>query len=96
MAQLDLGEIVLLEIDIQGGFQVKEKILDTVLIFITTSKKQLQNRLEKRGTDSGATITKRLKNGCVEKKKSKDYDHIILNDDIENALKKLEEIIVGG
>lgn len=87
------GQNVLLEIDTQGALQIKEKMPEVVLIFIAPpSLEELKNRLIGRGTESEEAIQKRL--ACVEKEQenSKKYDYIVINDTVENAVLKLEEI----
>lgn len=87
------GQNVLLEIDTQGALQIKEKMPETILIFIAPpSMEELKKRLIGRGTESEEAIQKRL--SCVEKEQenSKKYDYIVINDTVENAVLKLEEI----
>jgi len=87
------GQNVLLEIDTQGALQIKEKMPETILIFIAPpSLEELKKRLIGRGTESEEAIQKRL--NCVEQEQenSKKYDYIVINDTVENAVLKLEEI----
>ena len=85
---------VLLEIDTQGALQVKEKIPDSILIFITPpSYDELEQRLRGRKTDSEEAIQKRLEFVKIEKENSKKFDYVIVNDTVENAVKKIEDII---
>ncbi|MBR1907866.1 guanylate kinase [bacterium] len=87
------GQNVLLEIDTQGALQIKEKLPETVLIFIAPpSIEELKKRLIGRGTETEEAIKKRL--SCVEneQKNSKYYDYTVINDTVENAVLKLEEI----
>ncbi len=87
------GQNVLLEIDTQGALQIKEKMPETVLIFIAPpSLEELKKRLIGRGTETEEAIQKRL--SCVEKENenSKFYDYIVVNDTVENAVLKIKEI----
>ena len=90
---LENGQNVLLEIDTQGALQIKEKMPEVILIFIAPpSLEELKKRLIGRGTESEEAIKKRL--NCVEKEQenSKKYDYVVVNDTVENAVLKLEEI----
>ena len=91
---LEAGDNVLLEIDVQGGFQVREKFPDAKLLFIAPpSMEVLEQRLRGRGTDSDEEIAKRLKNAKGELEASKDYDVVVVNDDLEEATDKLAEVL---
>jgi len=87
------GCSVLLEIDTQGALQIKKKMPEAILIFIAPpSLEELKKRLIERGTETEDAIKKRL--NCVEKEQetSKSYDYIVINDTVEDAVLKLEEI----
>ncbi len=92
---LENGELVILDIDVQGHEIVKKrfnKILTSV--FITTpSKKELQNRLLNRGTDDESTIETRLKNAKIEMNRMDEYDYLVINDNFNTALSQLDTII---
>ena len=91
---LALGRDVLLEIDVQGAAQVKEKMPGAVLIFVSPpSLEELERRLAGRGTERGEILKLRLDNARREMSQSKDYDHVIINDDISRASKELESLI---
>lgn len=88
------GDNVLLEIDTQGALQIKEKMPDSILIFIAPpSYEELVSRLRGRHTESEEAIEKRLKFVDFEKENSKKFDYIIINDEIDNAVRQIEEII---
>lgn len=85
--QINEGKIVLLEIDVQGAFQVTENFKDSVLLFILPpSYSELEKRLRLRATDSDESIKLRLKNSADEINKLKAYDYAIINDNLENAV----------
>ncbi len=91
---LSRGENLILEIETQGGQQIKKLLPDSVLIFIAPpSFEELKKRLEGRKTEDEATIQKRLSQVEREKESSKEYDYIVVNDEIEKAVKRIEEII---
>ena len=93
---LDRGEDVILEIDIQGALQVKEKFPEAVLIFIAPpSMAELRSRLTARGTDSREEIERRLGCTVAEMKLAGRYDYIVINDEITRALDKVRAIITA-
>lgn len=89
------GKDIILEIDVQGALQVKEKIKDITLIFIMPpSFDELESRLYNRNTDTKENIEKRLAIFRDEIEKKKDFDYEIVNKDLDETVKKLEEIII--
>ena len=88
------GESVLLDIDLQGYRQVKKNMPEAVGIFITPpSLEELERRLRGRGTDSEETIRKRLSIAAGELEASAEYDHIVVNDDVDRAAHEILDII---
>lgn len=93
-ARLSKGENVILEIDVQGGLQVKAVYPEANLIFFKTpTKEDLENRLRGRKTDSEETIQLRLKNSLKELEFEKDYDTTIINYTVEKSCEELINII---
>lgn len=93
---LDRGNDVILEIDIQGALQVKEKIPEAVLIFIAPpSIDELEKRLFSRGTDSKDEIRKRLSSAVDEIALAGRYDYIVVNRDIGEAAGIIRSIIIS-
>lgn len=91
---IDAGKTVILEIDVQGGFQVREKFPDAHLVFIAPpSLEELEARLRGRATDSEEVIAHRLSNAQGEIDASKDYDFIIVNDDLNKATNELLSVL---
>ena len=91
---LNEGKIVIFDIDVQGFDIAKQKFNDKIIsIFVTTkNENELKTRLLKRGTNSKDDIDFRLKNAKDEMKRIKDYDYLIINDDLETAYNKLKSI----
>ncbi len=89
------GKVVLLDIDIQGGIEVKRIYGDqALLIFIKPpSMHDLERRLRSRQSDSDAVIRKRLENARHELKKQSQYDAVITNDILENTVDQVIETI---
>ena len=95
--RLKKGEKVLLEIDVQGGVQVKNKFPEANLIFFkTANKEELEKRLRGRNTDSEEVIQARLKNSLKELEYENKYDRVIINNEIEQACNDLISIIENG
>jgi len=94
LQMLDEGTDVILEIDVQGAAQIKEKLGFGVLIFIAPpSIEVLKKRLVNRKTDSDAQIQLRMKNALTELKQAEHYDYVIVNDTVDQAAADLEAII---
>lgn len=91
---LDAGKDVLLEIDIQGALQVKERFPEGVLVFVVPpSLGELCARIRKRGTDSEDVIEQRMAGASEELAYAKKYDYIVLNDEVESAVRKTLTIV---
>ncbi len=96
MENLDQGRDVLLEIDIQGAMQVKKTMPSGVFIFISPpNTEELASRLLSRGLDSQASIDLRLAASEEELKQINNYDYLVVNDDLDQALGKIQAIIVA-
>ena len=91
--KLNEGFNVILEIEVQGAMQIKEKMPDAVFVFIAPpSKKILRERIEGRGTESPEVIDKRMLLAEGELRQIENYDYVIINDEIEKAVKRFEDI----
>ncbi|CAD7288680.1 guanylate kinase [Campylobacter suis] len=93
--QLELGNIVVFDIDVQGFAIAREKFksLITSVFITTTNKKELKKRLESRGTDNAKTIENRLMNAVGEMEHILEYDYFLINDDIQKSYKGLRSIV---
>lgn len=91
------GQDMLLEVDVNGAFKVKEKMKDAVSIFIMPpSFAELKRRLSSRGTDDEAVINKRMNEALREIENAVNYDYIVVNDDILAAAQDVEHIILSS
>jgi len=91
---LSEGKNIILEIEIQGALNIKERFPDAVLIFITPpSASELKNRLVGRGTEDEATINARLQRAFEEAPTAKKYDYIVVNDSISHCVEDINNII---
>ncbi|MCD8036526.1 MAG: guanylate kinase [Clostridiales bacterium] len=92
--QLEAGKNIILEIEVQGALQVKEKYNDAVLIFtMPPTLTELRRRLENRGTEDKATIDKRIKRAEEELEYLPRYDYLVINDTVERAVKDIDCIV---
>ena len=90
------GRSVVLEIEVQGAQQVRAAEPDSVQIFIAPPRAEdLRQRLEGRGTDSEEAIDTRLETAELELAAQGDFDHRIVNEDLERAAAELEGIVRG-
>ncbi|RHX84788.1 guanylate kinase [Leptospira stimsonii] len=89
------GASVIMDIDVQGAKIIKEKLPSKIVtIFILPpNEEEWEKRLRGRGTDSEENILKRIRNGKEELRRQDEFDFKIVNDDLETALKELEEIV---
>lgn len=94
MDQLELGRDILLEIDIQGALQVKERYPEGVFVFIVPpSMEELRNRIVGRGTETLEAINKRFSSAYDEIDLMSNYDYYIINDTVQKATKRLQCIL---
>lgn len=92
--QMALGKEVVLEIEVQGAAQVREKARDGVFIFIAPPNKEaLYRRLLRRGTEGTKTIQKRMDKADREFPLAHKYDYIVVNDEVRNAADRIMAII---
>ena len=100
LSAMEEGKSTILEIEVGGAFQAKRRYPEAVLVFVVPpSFRELKKRLETR--DAGnevalAAIEKRMARALEEYEKIVDYDYIIVNDDLDEAVKSLETIIEAG
>ena len=92
---LDAGKTVILEIDIQGGKQVKAIYPQAVMVFILPpSTKVLADRIGRRGRESGEVVARRLGGAGSEIAAAwQYYDNMVINDDLEQAINEVIQII---
>ncbi len=95
-ASINQGKKVLLEIDWQGAFQIKEKYSKnqlTLIFIVPPSLEHLKKRLQERGQDKNNVVLERLALAEEEMEKSTDFDYIIMNDDFDSAVRELHQIV---
>lgn len=93
---LSQGIDVILEIDINGALQVKNKFPQALFIFILPpSMKELRKRLIKRGTETKDKILERFKTAYKEINEIAKYNYVVINDDLDLAVHKVTSIVIA-
>ena len=94
--RLNRGEDILLEIDVQGALNVKRKCPEGVYIFLLPpSLEELKRRIEGRGTETPESLARRMKNALAEINVGLEYDYVVVNDSVENAVEKIKAILTA-
>ena len=93
---MDRGEIVILEIEVQGALQVMARRKDAISIFIAPpSYEELRNRLFNRGDTAPEVAEKRLKIAIEECSHAHEYKYTVVNDTVEEAVRQVEAILLA-
>ena len=94
---LAAGEDVLLEIDVQGALKVKRLVPSAVLIFLMPpSLADLRDRLQARGTETETEVARRLSEADREMAQASEFDHVVVNDDLERVVAQVAGILAGS
>jgi guanylate kinase len=94
--QIQRGQDVLLDIDVQGAVSIKRSFRSSVLIFVLPpSLDELRRRLAARGTDRADTIRRRLANARREMQEIHRYDYAVINRSVDEAVSKLKAIVIA-
>ncbi len=95
--QINDNKDVILLIDIQGALKIKRKYKNGIFIFLMPpSMKELKERLVNRGTETKEKIISRFKTAYKEINEVPKYNYVVVNDTIENAVKKIEAILLSS
>lgn len=91
----DRGHVCMFDVDVIGGIRLKSIFGSDALSFfiMAPSPDELRRRLEARGTDSEESIERRIAKAEFETAKAREFDHIIVNDDVERATDEIAAII---
>lgn len=93
-AAVDAGRRVILEIEVQGARQVKQRLPQARTIFIAPPNPQaLRDRLRGRGTETEAQMARRLRTADVELAAMAEFDHVVVNADVGTAVRGLVELL---
>ena len=94
--EIEKGEIVLLEIDVQGALQIKKRYKEAVFIFLLPpSMSELKQRLINRDTETEEEINTRFSNAYKELDFVGEYDFFVVNNTVEQAVRDIEHIIAA-
>jgi guanylate kinase len=94
---LGVGHHVILEIDWQGAQQVRNAMPECVTVFILPpSREELERRLRSRGTDTEEVIERRLRDALSDMSHWDEFDYVIFNDDLDQAVADLEAVLAGN
>ena len=92
--KIEKGFIVLLEIEVEGAKQIKEKFPESLSIFLLPpSKEELEKRIRNRGTDKEEAIDRRLSRANYEIASSNQFDFVLTNHDVDETVKEVFKII---
>jgi guanylate kinase len=92
--RLASGEHTMLEIDLQGARQVRAAMPDARLVFLAPpSWDELERRLTRRGTETGAAVAARLEQARIEMAAENEFDTVVVNDDVDRAAAELADLV---
>ncbi len=95
--RLDVGVDVLLDIEVQGAAKVRARCPDAIFIFIIPpSFEELSRRLHRRNTDNEDVISGRLEKAKTEFKEIPNYDYLVINDKVSDAVTEIEAILTAA
>ena len=94
--KLEQGEVVILEIDIQGALKVKETFPEGIFIFLLPpSMEELKQRIINRGSETPESLMTRFKSAYKEINYVSKYNYAVINDTVDSAVAKIESIITA-
>lgn len=97
LACLESGKDMILELDVNGAANVRREMPEAVSVFVMPpSYEVLYNRLCGRGTEKPEVIEKRMEAALTEIARAKEYDYIVINDKIDDAVDDLISIVISG
>ena len=93
----DKRQSLLFEVDWKGASEIRRKVEDTVLVFVMTpSLDDLIQRIEARGAITPEELSVRIRTATFEIRKVEEFDHLVINDDFDEALDELQSILTDG
>jgi guanylate kinase len=87
------GHVPVLELETEGALKVKEEVPGAVTVFITAPIPELERRLRERASESEGEIGERIGLARRQLEQADEFDHVVLNDDVDKAIAALEDII---
>ena len=93
---LDDGRFLILDVDVQGAMQMRQRIPEAVLVFVLPpAADALVERLRDRGTEGEDTLTRRIENARGELEQASHFDYIVVNENLEQAIDEVRCIVVA-
>jgi len=89
------GHVPLLELETEGALEVKREVPGAVTIFISARVEELERRLRERATESSGEIDERIELARKQLQQAGEFDHVIVNDDLERAVAELTDFVRG-
>ncbi len=87
------GRAPLLDLEVEGALRVRDEVPGSVTVFVDAPLEELDARLRSRATESSGEIGDRLALAREQKKQASEFQHVVANDDLDEALKELVEIV---
>jgi guanylate kinase len=93
---VERGQFLLLDIDVQGARQIRARVPDAVFVFVLPPSGQtLVERLVGRGSEDDARVQRRLNNALEEIRTANEFDHVVINDDLDAAVADVNALLEG-
>ena len=93
---LEEGRFLILDVDVQGAMQMRERVPDSVLVFVLPpSADALVERLTERGTEGEDNVTERIENACSELEQASRFDYIVVNENLDQAIDEVRSIVLA-
>jgi guanylate kinase len=90
----DLGKVPLLDLEIEGALHVRDTVEGALTVFVDApSFAELERRLRERATESSGEIDERLDLAREQQEQAGEFDHVIVNDDVDRAAAELEQLV---
>ncbi len=90
----DLGKVPLLDLEIEGALHVRDTVDGALTVFVDAPTfAELERRLRERATESSGEIDERLELARDQQKQAGEFDHVIVNDDVDRAADELEQLV---
>ena len=93
-AALDEDRFLILDVDVQGAMQMRERVPDVVLVFVLPpSADALVERLAERGTEGEDTVAQRIENARAELEQASQFDYVVINENLDQAIEEVRSIV---
>ena len=95
-AALEEGRFLILDVDVQGAMQMRDRVPDSVLVFVLPpSADALVERLMERGTEGEDNVTRRIENARGELEQASQFDYIVVNENLDQAIDEVRSIVLA-